>query len=270
MKHAWVVLFALLAISSASLAQRRMPPILAGVGIDQRLNAQIPINLNFSDEQGEQVRLGSFFGKHPVLMVPVYYTCPMLCNVTMQGVVAALRPLSLKPGRDFEVVVFSFNPAETPSVARAARDRYTSLYSRNGSTAGWHFLTGTPDTIRALTDAIGFHYRYDPVSKMYVHQAGAMILTPAGKLARYFYGVEFEPKDFKLGLIDASNGRIGSPVDKLLLLCCHYDPTTGKYTSFVLNTLRAGAIVTLICMALGLAFFWKLDRLGRSRGGSNA
>jgi protein SCO1/2 len=266
MKIASILVCALMAVSLA-LAQVKLPPYLQGIGIDQRLNAQVPRDARFIDEQGSAVTLGDFLGYRPILLVPVYYSCPMLCNQTPHGVVAALRPLSLVPGRDFDVVVFSFNPAESANDARQARDRYTRMYSRKAGTAGWHFLTGTPDSIRAVTEAIGFHYRYDAATKMFMHQAGVMVLTPDGRVARYFYGVEFEPKDFKLGLIEASNRRIGSPTDKLLLFCYHYDPATGKYGAAVMNLLHAAAVATLIAMACMLAVFWKADRRRQRDGG---
>jgi protein SCO1 len=267
MKRTCLIFFLLVA---ASVAQPRPATLAAleGVGIDQRLDATVPLDATFADEEGRQVTLGSFFGRKPVLLVPVYYTCPMLCSEVLHGVVAALRPLSLRPGRDFEVVVFSFNPADRADIARQARERYTRLYSSRAGTAGWHFLTGPDASIHALTDAIGFHFRYDAANKMFTHQSGVMILTPDGRLARYFYGAEYEPKDFNLGLIEAANGRIGSPVDKILLFCYHYDPSTGKYGAAVMNLLKAAAVATLLVMSTTLAVLWKRDLLRqRAEGG---
>lgn len=264
-----ILISAILLLCALCSAQQRPAslPSLEGVGIDQKLNSLLPLDITFLDEQGAPVTLRSFFGQRPVLLVPVYYTCPMLCSQVLHGVVAGLRPLSLVPGRDFEVVVFSFNPAENASDARQARDLYTNLYSRRAGTAGWHFLTGPPESIHAATEAIGFHYRYDKQRNMFVHQSGVMVLTPSGRVARYFYGVEYEPKDLKLGLIEASSGKIGSPVDQILLYCYHYDPTTGRYGAVVMNVLRMAAIATLLVMGIALTFLWKIDFLRQRKGG---
>ena len=256
-------------LTAASLAQQQTKPVLPqalqGIGIEQKLNSTVPLDLTFQDEQGRAVKLGNFFNGRAVLLVPVYYTCPMLCSQTLHGVVAGLRPLSLLPGRDFEIVVFSFNPTETSSDALHSRDLYTRLYSSHAGRAGWHFLTGSPDSIRALTEAIGFHYRYDQPTKMFVHASGVMVLTPDGKVARYFYGVEYEPKDLKLGLMEASNRRIGSPVDQILLFCYHYDPATGKYGAVVMNILRLAGVLTLLAMGIGLMLLWRFDFLRNGR-----
>lgn len=236
-----------------------LPPKLQGIGIEQKLNATIPLDLTFRDAAGAEGPLRSYFARRPVLLVPVYYSCPLMCNQTLSGVVAGLRPLSLVPGRDFDIVVFSFNPSETPEDAREKLDTYTRRYSRRGDTAGWHFLTGSEASIHALTQAIGFKYRYDPDSGMFVHVAGVMVLTTEGRIARYFYGVEYEPKDLKLGLIEASNGRIGSATDQILLFCYRYDPSTGKYGATVINILRLAGVLSLVVMAVGLAVAWRFD-----------
>jgi protein SCO1/2 len=232
---------------------------LQNIGIEQQLNATVPLDIPFRDEQGSQVPLRKFFQGRPVLLVPAYYTCPMLCSQVLSGVVAGLRPLSLIPGHDFEIVVFSFNPSETSAEATRERDLYSRRYSTRAGVAGWHFLTGSPESIKSLTEAIGFHYRYDPALKIFVHGSGVMVLTPEGKISRYFYGVEYEPKDLKLGLVEASHGKIGSPADQILLFCYHYDPTTGKYTTRVLALLRLAAILTLLLMAVGFAFYWRVE-----------
>ena len=236
------------------------PPSLQNIGIEQRLNQTVPLDIPFRDEQGSAVQLREFFRGRPVLLVPVYYTCPMLCSQVLSGVVAGLRPLSLVPGRDFEIVAFSFNPSETPADATRERNLYVRRYSTRAGVAGWHFLTGSPESIKAITDAIGFHYRYDSALKIFVHGSGVMVLTPAGRISRYFYGVQYEPKDLKLGLVEASNGKIGSPADQILLFCYHYDPTTGKYTTTVLAILRFAAILTLLLMAIGFAFYWRIEQ----------
>jgi protein SCO1/2 len=237
----------------------RLPRVLEGVGIDQRLNADLPLDTPFRDENGSIAPLRSWFGKRPVLLVPVYYRCPMLCSQILRGVVAGLRPLSLRPGKDFDIVVFSIDPSEDAEDARAKRDFYTRRYSSSGSVAGWHFLTGTQSSIDALTAAIGFHYRRDTTNGMFIHASGVMIVTPEGRLARYLYGVEYQPKDLKLGLIEASHNRIGSRVDQVLLFCYHYEPSTGKYSLVVLNTLKLAGVLTVLLGFTSLFLLWRRD-----------
>jgi protein SCO1 len=236
-----------------------LPPDLSGIGIEQRLNAQIPLDMTFRDESGASVQLRSFFGSKPVVLAPVYYRCPMLCSQILSGVVAGLRPLSLKPGRDFDVVAISFDPADTPAEAMLKRTQYSHSYSSRAGVNGWHFLVGSQAAITSVMQAIGFHYRWDPVHKMFIHASGVMIATPEGRVARYLYGVEYEPKDLKLSLVEASHNRIGSAVDQILLFCYHYDPKTGKYGAVVLGSLKIGAIFLLIAMSVGLFFLWRRD-----------
>jgi protein SCO1 len=235
------------------------PPNLNGIGIEQRLNAQIPLDMTFRDESGASVQLRSFFGSKPVVLAPVYYRCPMLCSQILSGVVAGLRPLSMKPGRDFNVVAISFDPADTPAEAMLKRTQYSHSYSSRAGVNGWHFLVGSQAAITPVMQAIGFHYRWDPVHKMFIHASGVMIATPEGRVARYLYGVEYEPKDLKLSLVEASHNRIGSAVDQILLFCYHYDPKTGKYGAVVLGSLKIGAIFILIAMSVGLFFLWRRD-----------
>ena len=266
--HSLMALALVSATASLAFGQSNssiLPKPLHGIGIEQKLNAQVPLDTVFRDETGASVPLRSFFGKRPVLLAPVYYRCPMLCSRILSGIVAGLRPLSLRPGKDFDVVAISFNPAETPQDAAAKRDLYSKEYSSRAGTAGWHFLVGSPASIKAITEAIGFHYRWDPATRMFVHGAGVMVLTPEGRIARYFYGVEYEPKDLKLGLIEASHNRIGSPVDQILLFCYHYDPKTGKYGATVLGVLRLAAILTLAILVVGLIFLWRRDLLTYKR-----
>ncbi|HUB32111.1 MAG TPA: SCO family protein [Bryobacteraceae bacterium] len=217
-----------------------LPGALVGVGIDQKLNQQIPLNLVFHDEAGRDVALSTFFQpQKPVLLVPVYYTCPMLCSEILTGVESALKAVSFNPGQDFEVVAFSFDPRDTPEIAAAKKANYLRRYNRPNTANGWHFLTGSEASVRALTDAIGYHYKFDPKTNQYAHASGIMIATPDGRLSRYFYGVDYAAKDLRLGLVEASSDKIGSPVDQLLLFCYHYDPATGKYGAVSLNILRA-------------------------------
>ncbi len=187
--------------AAGSAAPRTAAKVLDGIGFDQNLNAQVPLGAQFRDEAGRDVRLGDYLGQKPAILALVYYQCTMLCNQILNGIVVGLRPLSLRPGRDFDVIAVSIDPREGPSLARAKRDNYVKLYSSQAGPAGWHFLTGTEPNIRALADAVGFHYRYDPNNDIYLHASGIMVLTPQGRAARYFYGVEFEPKDLKLGLV---------------------------------------------------------------------
>lgn len=236
-----------------------LPPKFAGIGIEQKLNAQVPLDTAFRDETGASVPLRTYFSTRPVLLVPVYFRCPMLCSQVLSGVVAGLRPLSLKPGRDFEIVAVSFDPTDTPDDAAKKRHQYSTSYSSKAGPNGWHFLVGSEASIQAITQAVGFHYRWDPRTKMFLHASGVMVLTPEGRLARYLYGVEYEPKDLKLSLVEASHNRIGAPVDQILLFCYHYDPKTGKYGAVVLNTLRLAAILTLIVLGVGMWVFWRRD-----------
>jgi len=236
---------------------RMVPKELDGIGFDQNLNAQVPLDAQFRDESGRGVRLGDYLRQKPAILALVYYQCTMLCNQILNGIVVGLRPLALRPGRDFDVIAISINPREGPALARAKRDNYAKLYSSRAGPAGWHFLTGAEPDIRAVADAVGFHYRYDPKNDIFLHASGVIVLTPQGKAARYFYGVEFEPKDLKLGLIEASRNRIGSAVDQILLFCYHYDPATGKYTATVLNLLEASAALTLLLLLGVLGRLWR-------------
>jgi protein SCO1 len=234
-----------------------LPGALKGVGIDQKLNQQIPLNLVFHDEAGRNVALSSFFQpKKPVILVPVYYRCPMLCTQILAGITSSLKAVSFNPGQDFEVVAFSFDPQDTPETASSKRQLYLRRYRRPGTANGWHFLTGDETNIKALTDAIGYHYKYDPKTDQFAHASGIMIATPDGRLSRYFYGVEYAPRDVRLGLVEASADKIGSPVDQILLFCYHYDPATGKYGAIAINMVRlAGGVFVLICTAFLLIMF---------------
>lgn len=253
----FALLFAVFGLEAAT--RPNLPPTFNGIGIDQKLNAQVPLDTMFRDEEGAPVALRDFFQTKPVILTPVYYRCPMLCSQILSGVVAGLRPLSLKPGRDFEVVAISFNPADTPEEALLKRANYSHSYSSRAGTRGWHFLVGSQPAITKVMEAIGFHYRWDPVNKIFVHASGVMVLTPEGRVARYLYGVNYEPKDLKLSLVEASHNRIGSPVDQILLFCYHYDPKTGKYGAVVLNMLQIGAVLILVILGGGLFLLWRFD-----------
>lgn len=232
----------------ARLADGR-PAILRDVAYEQHLNEQLPLDATFRDETGQPVRLGHYFGSKPVVLTLVYYECPMLCTVILNGLVQSLDRLQFSAGNEFDIVTISFDPTETPTLAAAKKETYLERYKRPGAAAGWHFLTGDEPSIRRVTEAVGFRYAYDPERKEYAHAAGIVVATPDGRISRYFYGVEFAPRDLRLGLVEASERKIGSPVDQLLLYCYHYDPKTGTYGAAVMNIMRLGGAVTVLFLA---------------------
>ena len=239
-----------------------LPPGLRDVGLDQRLNEQVPLNLSFRDDAGRKIPLSSYFGNKPVILALVYYQCPMLCTQILNGLVISLRGMSLESGRDFDVVSVSIDPTETPELAARKKVEYLRRYAK--SSTGWHFLTGAEPEIKQLAQAVGFRYAYDPRSKQYAHASAIMVLTPSGRLSKYFYGIEYAPRDLRLGLVEASENKIGSPVDQLLLYCYHYDPSTGKYSAMVLNIVRLAGALTLLIFVPILIWMWRRD-LSRSR-----
>ncbi len=255
-----LVVAALLSGGLVSHAQDRLPGPLAEVGFDQRLGEQIPLDLRFLDESGQEVTLGRYFGQRPVILALVYYECPMLCSMVLNGMVSSLRALSFDPGSEFEVLVVSFDPGETPDLAQKAKQIYLNLFDRPGTEAGWHFLTGGDAAIRALTRSVGFRYVYLPEDDQFAHAAGILTLTPEGRVARYHYGVEYAPRDVRLGLVEAADNQIGSMVDQVLLYCFHYDPTTGKYSAAAMNILRLAAASTVIVLGWFLLRQWRRDR----------
>jgi protein SCO1 len=240
-----------------------LPGALVGVGIDQRLDAQVPLNLMFRDEAGRAVPLSTFFqGKKPVILTLVYYECPMLCTQILTGLESSLKAVSFNPGQDFEVLSVSFDTSDTAEIAASKKQLLLKRYGRPNTANGWHLLTGDEANIKALTDAVGFHYKYDQQTKQFAHASGIMILTPEGRISRYFYGVEYAPRDVRLGLVEASRNRIGSPADQILLFCYHYDPATGKYGAMVMNLVRsAGAVFVLVC-GVFLFLVWRRERRG--------
>lgn len=246
-----------------------LPGALQGVGIDQKLDEQVPLNLTFKDEAGRDVPLSKFFeAKKPVILALVYYRCPMLCTQILTGLESSLKAVSFNPGQDFEVVSVSFDPKDTPEIAASKKQMYLRRYGRANTANGWHFLTGDEANIKALTDAIGYHYRYDPKTDQFAHASGIMILTPEGHISKYFYGVEYSPRDVRLGLVEASANKIGNPVDAILLFCYHYDPTTGKYGAVALNVLRASAAAFAVIGGVFLVFAIRRDvRSDRRRVG---
>ena len=222
------------------------PPQLRGVGIDQRLNNQVPLDLKFRDETGQTVTLGSYFGKKPVILSLVYYSCPMLCTMAENGLLNALRDVKFNIGEQFEVVTVSIDPTETPEMAMGKKAVYVGLYGRPGAKQGWHFLVGDEPSIRTLAQAVGFHYNYIPETKQFAHATGIIVLTPQGKVSRYFYGILYPSRDIRLALVEASNEKIGNPVDAVLLYCCEYDPATGKYSMVVSHVLKIAGVITLL------------------------
>ncbi len=226
------------------------PPGLQNVGIEQHLDEQIPADLNFRDETGKPVRLGDYFGKKPMILNLVYYNCPMLCGEVLSGLESALRVLRFDVGKEFDVLTISFDPRETPDMATKKKAEFLKRYGRAGAAEGWHFLTGPQESIDALTKAAGFQYQYDPKTGQFAHATAIMILTPEGKIAQYYYGVEYAPKDLRLGLIQASENRIGTLADEVLLYCYHYDPTTGKYGAIISRVLKLAGLATLLGLGI--------------------
>lgn len=218
------------------------------ITIEQKLNAQVPLNLTFRDETGRQVQLKQYFGKKPVLLTLVYYECPSLCGLVLQGLLKSLRVINYTPGDQFEIVTVSFNPKETPQLAAAKKQNFLKEYGRLDAAKGWHFLTGEETQIRKLADSVGFRYVYDPKSGQFAHAAGIMLLTPSGKVARYFYGIEYSPRDLRLGIMDASQGKVGSPVEKVILFCYQYDPTTGKYSLAIIRVIQLASVLTVLVL----------------------
>lgn len=218
------------------------------ITIEQKLNEQVPLNLTFRDETGREVQLKQYFGKKPVLLTLVYYECPSLCGLVLQGLLKSLRVVNYTPGDQFEIVTVSINPKETPQLAAAKKQNFLKEYGRLDAAKGWHFLTGEEPQIRKLADSVGFRYVYDPKSGQFAHAAGIMLLTPSGKVARYFYGIEYSPRDLRLGIMDASQGKVGSPVEKVILFCYQYDPTTGKYSLAIIRVIQLASVLTALVL----------------------
>src|SRR5947207_7658330 len=238
-----------------------MPKILQGVGFRPELNAQMPLDASFKDETGKDVRLGDYLHtQKPVLLAFVYYGCPMLCTQLEQGVVGSLRMLSFNPGRDYEVVFVSFDERDTPEMAAAKKNTAMDHFRRKETAAGWHFLTGSKESIAAVTNSANFHFNFDAKNNLFAHGSGIMLLTPAGRISRYFYGVEFPGRDLRLGLVDASQGKIGTPVDKMLLFCFQYDPSTARYSATILGIMRVLALMTVAGLLLMIVIYRQRDQ----------
>jgi protein SCO1 len=250
---------------TSGTASQVLPPELKDIGIDQRLDQPVPLDLQFKDEAGNTVKLGDYFhAGRPVILNLVYYTCPMLCGEELAGEASALSTIKFTPGKEYEIVSVSFNPNETPQDAAKAKktyiDRMNEHLERKTDGSGWHFLTGQQPQIKQLAEAVGFRYRYDAASKQYIHATGIMIVTPRGKIAQYYYGVEFSPRDIRLGLIEASRGNIGNVVDAVLLYCCRYDPKTGKYGAVISNIMRLAGAATMLIVGGFLLVMFRRDK----------
>jgi protein SCO1/2 len=244
------------------------PGLLNKIGIDQRLNERVPLDLMFKDETGRDVRLGEFFGKRPVVLALVYYECPMLCTQVLNGAVSALSILTFDVGKEYDVIAVSINPKESPGLAAQKKQAYLERYKRPQTAAGWHFLTGKEENIKRLAAAVGFRYAYDEEIQQYAHGAGIEILTPEGVLSQYFYGIEFSPRDLRFGLIEASHGRIGTAIDTALMLCYHYDPATGKYGAAAIDAIRIGGVATLLALLSFMFISLRRERASSHRDAS--
>jgi protein SCO1/2 len=236
-----------------------LPPALQNVGFEPQLNAQMPLDLPFRDESGRSVQLRQYFGRKPVVLAFVYYGCPMLCNQVQQGVVGTLRMLSFNPGMDYQVVFISFDSRETPDMAAEKKKSVISHFRRSGTEAGWHFLTGSQDSIDAATRAANFRYNFSAKTNLFAHASGVIVLTPDGRISRYFYGVEYPGRDMRLGLVEASAGKIGTPIDHVLLFCYQYDPSTATYSTAILRIIRLGGVLTILCIVGGILIFRRRD-----------
>ena len=229
------------------------PNVIKDIDIEQKLDSQVPLDLAFKDETGRDIKLHEYFHQgRPIILVLAYYECPMLCTQVLNGLVTTLRPLKFNVGQEFDVVVVSFDPKETPGLARDKKAAYVDDYKRPGTERGWHFLTGSQASIEAITNAVGFKYKYDEAIDQYAHAAGITVLTPEGKVSRYFYGIEYSTRDLRMGLVDASANKIGTLADRVMYLCYHYDPSTGQYGLLTMRLLKAGGLLTMAT----LGTFW--------------
>jgi protein SCO1/2 len=250
-------------------AASNIPRALQNVGFLPPLNGQIPLDSPFLDENGRAVRLRDYLGQKPVVLAFVYYTCPMLCDQVAQGVVGSLRMLAFNPGRAYDVVFVSFDPHDTPTAATEKKKKALAHFRRPETDSGWHFLTGSEESIQAVTQAANFRYEFDTKSNMFAHASGVLLLTPEGRISRYFYGVEYPARDMRLGLVDASAGKIGTPVDYVLLYCYHYDPEAATYSASILKIMRLGAVLTIVCIVGGILIFRRRETAMAGRNPSH-
>lgn len=240
-----------------------LPNALKEVGIEQKLGEQVPLDAEFKNEDGQTVKLGEYFGKgRPVILALVYYECPMLCNEVLNGLTGSLKGISFDAGQEFDVVAISFDTRENdkPGLAKNKKESYLKRYGRENTANGFHFLTGTQDQIDKITNAVGFKYHWDEKSEQFAHAGGIMLATPDGKLARYFYGIDYSPKDLKFGIMEAGEGKIGNPAEQLFLYCYHYDPATGSYGLAILKVMRIAAVFTILAIGGMLFVFWRYKK----------
>jgi protein SCO1/2 len=241
------------------------PALLRDVGLDQKLGDELPLDLTFRDEQGHTVALRQFFGQKPVILTLVYYQCPMLCTEVLNGLLNSAKELPLEIGKDFNVVTISIDPSERTVLASVKHQLYSGLYGRPGGPQGWHFLTGDAPQIKALADAVGFRYAYDSASGQFAHPSAIMLLTPEGKLTRYFYGIAYPSRDLRLALVEASQGKIGSPIDQVLLYCYHYDPQTGRYGLLISHVLQGAAGLTVFLLGMSILILLRRENYGLNK-----
>ena len=234
--------------------------VMNEVRIEQRLGAKVPQDLAFLDENGKTVLLGDYFKKKPVLITPVYYECPMLCSLILSELLNTLKVMRLSAGKDFDILTFSIDPKETPALALAKKNTYVKTYARPGAAEGWHFLTGDEASIKKLTDSLGFFYAYDKTTQQYAHPATVILTTADGVLTHYFAGIGTSPRDLRLGIVEASRGKVGTPMDQILLMCYHYDPETGKYGLVITRTIRIAGVLTLVLLFTGILLLFKHER----------
>ena len=277
MKWRRMIVPALLALAAPGLAppaaavqrQEPLPKELEGVGITEKLGARLPLDLEFVDESGRTVKLASYFGTgRPVILTLNYYSCPMLCTLMLNGLIDGLRQLKWTPGEQFEMVTVTINPLETPTLARLKKQTYLEYYERPAAAAGWHFLTGREREIRALADSVGFGYAWVESRREYAHPAAIMVASPDGRVVRYLYGVMYEPKDLRLAIAEAGEGKVGSPAEQILLYCFHYDAEEGRYVIAASNLMRAGGLATAAIFGTWLLVWWR--RTTRRRGAADA
>jgi len=237
-------------------------PIFDQVGIEQKLNSQVPLDLTFTDENGQPVQLRKYFGTKPVILTLVYYQCPMLCSQVLNGMTGALNGITrFNIGRDFDIVTVSFDPRDKSADAVSTKKRLMSRYRRAGAAEGWHFLTGKEDQIKALASSVGFRYAWDPEIQQFAHASSIMLLTSEGKVAQYYFGIEYAPRDIQLGLVETSQGKIGNVVDQFILYCYHYDPAKGKYGAIVFNIMRVSALATVLVLGGFVIVMFRRDSL---------
>ena len=247
-----------------------MSPKLKDVGIDQKLNSQVPLDLSFRDESDEPVTLGKYFTGRPVILSLVYFNCPMLCPRVVQGMARTLNLATLNMGEDYSVLTVSFDPKDTPREAADKKREWLQALDKRNSRQAWHFLTGDQNAIKALTQAVGFRYTWDPDSRMFAHATGIMVLTPEGRVSKYFYGTEYLPADLRLGLIDASHGNIGSAVDQILLFCCKYNAVSGKYDLLLSRVLAIAGAITIVALGAFLLILFRVAPKNKTANGQRA